>query len=617
MNQSNDAPLPLSVQLAATPSHEQLQSPLFTTLFPELRTIIFTIALTEYDDKTRPYSKHSWCYRPGFTHAGKISTGLLATCRRVYFEAGTHTAAVALNEHVFWMNRHPEDNGRRIEFMLPAFSEEQRAKIDSVRFFAQMYWLEGRRALRAPRLALDFADLASNPTLPPLGLNPSPIDITIPAPPHAPPAHPQTPTNLPHRALHPQSPLTIRHSDWWYWEQHQPLRMDRPEKSWGAWIGSIPGIEVLELELETIDAKKAELEGIVRGAVGWRIPLNADGEEGEGWVLVHDGERPRESMWLGTSALAPPGNTRVGQTYYPGRRRGGEEAGPGASDGFEAPCAEDILQARQGVDICYKLSVVQTTVLLYKLLLVFKFLTLPRESRLPLRIRIPIREIRRIRPSVLLIGAVPDRDRLGQHKRAARVYKKIVSKQSTARRKSKGRGTRICIWGRRRGGVLDVKKKGGEEGDVDVDVDEEVEEECEREDERVCEADGEWRHRGRITNPVSPPPSSCLCIAIGDNGDGGIETESERDTERERGPEPECDLDTDIPIARGTRVRKRSKEGGGGLVEIEMDWSEGVEDVAEVVVGEGKTKPGMREYVTSDNALACVPEVNEPGGRTH
>ncbi|KAF7323709.1 hypothetical protein MKEN_00591800 [Mycena kentingensis (nom. inval.)] len=269
MNQSNDAPLPLSVQLAATPSHEQLQSPLFTTLFPELRTIIFTIALTEYDDKTRPYSKHSWCYRPGFTHAGKISTGLLATCRRVYFEAGTHTAAVALNEHVFWMNRHPEDNGRRIEFMLPAFSEEQRAKIDS-------------------------PNRHHNP-------RPSPRPTGSSANPHQ-PSSPGSPS---------AKSLTIRHSDWWYWEQHQPLRMDRPEKSWGAWIGSIPGIEVLELELETIDAKKAELEGIVRGAVGWRIPLNADGEEGEGWVLVHDGERPRESMWLGTSALAPPGNTRV------------------------------------------------------------------------------------------------------------------------------------------------------------------------------------------------------------------------------------------------------------------------------------------------------------------
>ncbi|KAF7323711.1 hypothetical protein MKEN_00592000 [Mycena kentingensis (nom. inval.)] len=308
MNQSNDAPLPLSVQLAATPSHEQLQSPLFTTLFPELRTIIFTIA-------------------------HRISTGLLATCRRVYFEAGD-TPPPSLNEHVFWMNRHPEDNGRRIEFMLPAFSEEQRAKIDSVRFFAQMYWLEGRRALRAPRLALDFADLAvpgsSNPAPTPA---PTPTP-TIPlrsrilrfrplgsTPAQSTSQSPPLPT--PHRLIRKPPPtfltglsirkvaLTIRHSDWWYWEQHQPLRMDRPEKSWGAWIGSIPGIEVLELELETIDAKKAELEGIVRGAVGWRIPLNADGEEGEGWVLVHDGERPRESMWLGTSALAPPGNTRV------------------------------------------------------------------------------------------------------------------------------------------------------------------------------------------------------------------------------------------------------------------------------------------------------------------
>ncbi|KAJ7789926.1 hypothetical protein B0H14DRAFT_3502287 [Mycena olivaceomarginata] len=83
---------PLSTKILARTGnrggpHDQLQSPLFGTLFPELRNLIFIYALTEYDDHTRRYSKHSHYYRPGFEYAKSISTNLLLICRRVYLEA--------------------------------------------------------------------------------------------------------------------------------------------------------------------------------------------------------------------------------------------------------------------------------------------------------------------------------------------------------------------------------------------------------------------------------------------------------------------------------------------------------------------------------------------------
>ncbi|KAJ7906281.1 hypothetical protein B0H13DRAFT_2020946 [Mycena leptocephala] len=191
----------LSTRISASNVHTQLQSTLFTTLFPELRNIVFTLALTEYDDPTRPYSKHECFYRPGFEFAD---------------------------------------------------DPQQREAVSQVRFFTQMFWLEGRKFQEWPA-GLAVRKLA----------------------------------------------ITIRHSDWWFWENGEALRIKAPREGWGAWVGSIPQLEELELEFETIEPKKEQLEERVRVAQGWRFPL-ADGAS-----LVHDGEAPVKSMWAGTSRMAP------------------------------------------------------------------------------------------------------------------------------------------------------------------------------------------------------------------------------------------------------------------------------------------------------------------------
>ncbi|KAJ7512539.1 hypothetical protein B0H11DRAFT_1951633 [Mycena galericulata] len=245
---------PLSVRIFTSNVHNQLQSPLFSTLYPELRNIVFRYALTEYDDPLCPYSKHAYYYRPGFQFAGKIDTNLLLTCRVVYLE--THLLPVSLNEHVFWQHRGPTSDDHFVsnhDGYFARMTPQQRAAVRRVRFFTQLYWLEGR------------------------GKQTWPTGLCI-----------------------PKLAITIRHTDWWFWESGEDLHIQEPNHQWGQWIGSIPRLAELELEFESIEEKREQLEQRVQVALGWTFPL----EDGAG-SLVHDGAKPANSMWLGTSRMAP------------------------------------------------------------------------------------------------------------------------------------------------------------------------------------------------------------------------------------------------------------------------------------------------------------------------
>ncbi|KAJ7723387.1 hypothetical protein B0H16DRAFT_340757 [Mycena metata] len=242
---------PLATRIMASGPQNQLQSPLFTSLYPELRHMVFKHALTEYHDHTRPYNQHEFYYRPDFEFAGRIDTNLLLTCRLIYLE--THLAPIYLNQHVFWMYRAPP--GRLVsspETYFERMTLEQRGAVREVRFFAQMFWLEGR-----------------GPQVWAAGLTVRKLVITI------------------------------RHSDWWYWEDGEDLRMNDPTQGWDAWVRSLPGLEEIQLELETLDAKREQLEERVQVARGWTFPTQTGGR------LVHDGEEPRKSTWFGSVYMSP------------------------------------------------------------------------------------------------------------------------------------------------------------------------------------------------------------------------------------------------------------------------------------------------------------------------
>lgn len=108
--------------------------------------------------------------------------------------------------------------------------------------------------------------------------------------------------------------ITIRHTDWWYnlLGENSPLALDPKRKgrarigdwvpgdqlyesgSWGSRFANLKGLKKLEMELETIEEKRKELDTIIEKARSWRFPL------GDGNVLVMDEENIEKSAWTGS-----------------------------------------------------------------------------------------------------------------------------------------------------------------------------------------------------------------------------------------------------------------------------------------------------------------------------
>ncbi|KAL8947286.1 MAG: hypothetical protein Q9222_006414 [Ikaeria aurantiellina] len=251
----------------------QSDSPLFTILPPELRNHIFQLALTAYEDPTRRYKQSACYFRPGYTCAHKIDTALLATCRLIYSETATIPASI--NEHVSWYYRPPPDISKNeIPLGTSPASLIRRRNLRTIHLFAQQYWLEGANGGFAGFTGLwNFAQ--------------------------------------PTRLL-----ITIRHTDWWWWEVEAPLALDpkqegRPSsekhsralgpfepESWGSEFRKIEGLERFELELETVESKRHELDAIVDRAKGWKFFL------GDGHVLLLNRSKTRRAGWVGESLNA-------------------------------------------------------------------------------------------------------------------------------------------------------------------------------------------------------------------------------------------------------------------------------------------------------------------------
>ena len=264
-----------SVNVTSTPidtsnANPQMESPLFSRIPGEIRDHIFDLALTAYSGKQEPFEKNAYYYRPGFRYADqKIDTALLCTCRQIYREA---CQVPAQNyESVEW---HQSDRGPAP----PLTRRFARASyncpwLKSLHLFTQQFWLEDSSWRNAARnIAQRF--------------------------------HP----NLQHLRI------TIRHSDWWWWETSAPLVLDAKRKgnnghastvghsiasdgfhvsSWGQHFYFFKGLKTFELELETVEGKRKELDEIVIRAADWRFPL------GDGNVLVLNPTQTRRTGWHG------------------------------------------------------------------------------------------------------------------------------------------------------------------------------------------------------------------------------------------------------------------------------------------------------------------------------
>ncbi|KAL8931467.1 MAG: hypothetical protein Q9216_007192 [Gyalolechia sp. 2 TL-2023] len=252
----------------------QHNSPLFGRLPPEIRNIIFKLVLTAYEDPRRKFSPCSLYYRPGYTCGQRIDTALLLTCRLAYAE--TARLPAGLNELTIWLYEHTpfkqeicEDDKNEPEPAHCAKTLLRFHELRTIHVFVDQLWLEDA----------SFAQL---------------LDLWSCA----------SPTHL---------ILTLRYMDWFGWDLGYPLVLDpkfccgrfqlsgRFSKasdafepgSWGIQLRHVRGLQVLQLELETIDHRKQELDTIVDHAKTWAVPL------GDGKVLTLDESKTRRTGWVG------------------------------------------------------------------------------------------------------------------------------------------------------------------------------------------------------------------------------------------------------------------------------------------------------------------------------
>lgn len=259
----------LSIETNPTPENiskcnQQLQSPLFGVLPPEIRNDIFSLALLQHEDLTKPYAEHDFCYRPGHRARRIVSTELLLTCRRIWLEANHWPMEQAV--HSFWFdnNRRPAwakqimhaDDLRFKEFVA-SLTTLQQSRIKHIQVSAQMWWLEQRL-----QRSLLWADIAWGG-----------------------------------RRLDSFT-VTVRHSDWWFWERNESLRfevdcMRRLLRSPGA-----AAINEFRLELETLAWRTDELRPILESlkSVGEHIDSKAQEEDIKHWELIEPFE---VSTWSG------------------------------------------------------------------------------------------------------------------------------------------------------------------------------------------------------------------------------------------------------------------------------------------------------------------------------
>ncbi|KXG46752.1 uncharacterized protein PGRI_034980 [Penicillium griseofulvum] len=275
-----------------------LTSPLFTVFPAEIRNRIYTFALEseniDINDNSQLYRLNDFCYRPGYTQPKRIQTALLQTCQQIYAEASL--LAPAVNEHTFWFYRapsHVKDSSSPLNYFRK-MTPKQRAQVQHLHLFTQQYFLEDNR----------WSQIWDGLTIGNSGRSLrgecriSPKKMTI----------------------------TLRHTDWWFWEKNDPLGIDpfRPgrthaaqmgepvspdaaARSWGNQFTYLPCLKELVIEFETILRKRDQLDAIIQQALGWKFPIQAD----EGWYLVADPNSKMAYTWVGAREVELTGERPV------------------------------------------------------------------------------------------------------------------------------------------------------------------------------------------------------------------------------------------------------------------------------------------------------------------
>lgn len=115
--------------------------------------------------------------------------------------------------------------------------------------------------------------------------------------------------------------ITFRHTDWWFWENNDPLGIDPfrvgrtharemgpinhsdldlnlrkdEEGAWGRQFIYMPCLEELVIEFETVMRKRDQLDEIIQRALGWRFPLQPE----KALYLIAEPDSRSAWTWIG------------------------------------------------------------------------------------------------------------------------------------------------------------------------------------------------------------------------------------------------------------------------------------------------------------------------------
>jgi hypothetical protein len=225
-----------TLDLAPDSVHEQSQSTLFSVLPGEIRNHIWNYALADYQDETQLYDDATCYKRPDYLAPRKTDTVLLRTCKRIYQEAWFLPWTNA--EQTFYLtssDRRPPrtTTPNDMQKTLIAISKTQTMPIiQHVRVFPQLYALESGQRLQ-DILNLKFF---------------YPKVITI----------------------------TIRHTDWWFWESDNNLHFDA---TWVDFCRFPNSLTELRVAFESLERKKEQIDDVVKQAMeGWVFRRKDDTE---------------------------------------------------------------------------------------------------------------------------------------------------------------------------------------------------------------------------------------------------------------------------------------------------------------------------------------------------
>jgi len=232
--------------------------PLFTTIPGEIRSVILQYALADYEDTSQSYAQETCYRRPDYFAPRRSDTALLRTCQRIYREAWF--VPWASREHAFYLTAEDRRPGHVItaarmqpslDLLHAMHAGDDPISIAHARVFAQLYMLE-------PGVRL--AEI-----------------LTL-------------------RHFHPRRiTLTIRHTDWWMWEQDDPLHID------ARWVNGCrfpASVREFRVELESLERKRAQVDDMAQQmAAKWTFQ-RADG------VALRAGTTAADSpvvQWRGSS----------------------------------------------------------------------------------------------------------------------------------------------------------------------------------------------------------------------------------------------------------------------------------------------------------------------------